>query len=73
MTILYPFVTPPVITAATMTALAGAVASVQAFDCEFPATGWFGQDVFVARSAARRAVPCSDPRGIGGLFRLPSL
>ena len=37
-TILYPFVAPSAITAATMAALAGAVASVRAFDCEFPAT-----------------------------------
>jgi hypothetical protein len=67
-TILYPFVTPPAITAATMTALAGAVASVQAFDCEFPATGWFGQDVLwlAPRPAARfraltRAVSAAFP------------
>jgi hypothetical protein len=44
-TILYPFVAPPAITAATIAALAGAVASVRAFDCQFPATAWFGQDV----------------------------
>ena len=44
-TILYPFVAPAAMTAATMAALAGAVATVRAFDCRFPAIGWFGQDV----------------------------
>ena len=44
-TVLYPFVPPSEITAGTLTALAGAVASVGAFECEFGATAWFGQDV----------------------------
>ena len=44
-TVLYPFVPPSEITVGTLTALAGAVASVGAFECEFPATAWFGQDV----------------------------
>jgi 2'-5' RNA ligase len=44
-TVLYPFVPPSAITAATMAGLAGAVGSVRAFDCEFAATGWFGKDV----------------------------
>jgi hypothetical protein len=44
-TVLYPFVVPSPITAATMAALADAVASVRAFDCQFPVTAWFGQDV----------------------------
>jgi 2'-5' RNA ligase len=44
-TVLYPFVATPTITAATMAALADAVASVRAFDCQFPVTAWFGQDV----------------------------
>ncbi len=44
-TILFPFVAPSAITSATITALADAVGSVTAFDCEFPATAWFGQEV----------------------------
>jgi 2'-5' RNA ligase len=44
-TILFPFVAPSAITGATITALADAVGSVTAFDCEFPATAWFGQEV----------------------------
>jgi 2'-5' RNA ligase len=44
-TVLYPFVAPSAITAATIEVLAGAVGSVSAFDCEFPATGWFGEEV----------------------------
>jgi len=44
-TVLYPFVPPSEITAGTLTALAGAVASVGAFECEFGVTAWFGQDV----------------------------
>jgi len=44
-TVLYPFVPPSEITAGTLTVLAGAVASVGAFECEFGVTAWFGQDV----------------------------
>ena len=44
-TIVFPFVAPSAITGATITALADAVGSVTAFDCEFPATAWFGQEV----------------------------
>lgn len=44
-TVLYPFVAPSAITGATITALADALGSVSAFDCEFPATAWFGQEV----------------------------
>ncbi len=44
-TVLYPFVAPSAITAATIEVLADAVGSVSAFDCEFPATGWFGEEV----------------------------
>ena len=44
-TVLYPFVVPSAITAAALAALAGAVASVSAFDCQFPVTAWFGQEV----------------------------
>jgi hypothetical protein len=44
-TVLYPFVPPPAITPSVLEALAGAVASVSAFGCEFDATAWFGEDV----------------------------
>ena len=36
---------PSEIAAATLESLAAAVASVDAFDCEFPDTAWFGSDV----------------------------
>jgi len=67
-TILYPFAPPLAITAATTAALAAAAAPVRAFDCRFPATGWFGQDVLwlAPRPAGRfravtRAVPAAFP------------
>jgi hypothetical protein len=44
-TVLYPFVPPSAITPSVLDALAGAVASVSAFGCEFGATAWFGEDV----------------------------
>ena len=44
-TVLYPFAAPAAITAATLAVLAEAVASVSAFDCQFPVTAWFGQEV----------------------------
>jgi 2'-5' RNA ligase superfamily len=44
-TVLYPFVAPPEITAVTITVLGAAVASVPAFDCEFAGTAWFGDEV----------------------------
>jgi 2'-5' RNA ligase superfamily len=44
-TVLYPFVPPPEITTATIEALAAAIGSVTAFDCQFPAAAWFGEDV----------------------------
>ena len=44
-TVLYPFVAPPAITAATIAVLAGAVGTISAFDCEFSATAWFGEEV----------------------------
>jgi hypothetical protein len=44
-TILSPFLPPPAITSTTLAILAEAVASVAAFDCQFPATAWFGTDV----------------------------
>ncbi len=44
-TVLYPFVPPGAITAGTLELLAAAVASVGEFDCQFPATAWFGPDV----------------------------
>ncbi len=44
LTVLYPFLAPSAITATTLAVLAEAVASVSAFDCQFAATAWFGQD-----------------------------
>jgi 2'-5' RNA ligase superfamily len=44
-TVLAPFVAPSAITAATIEVLAGAVGTTGAFDCEFPATAWFGEQV----------------------------
>lgn len=44
-TVLYPFVPPPAITATVIAGLAGAVGSVSAFDCEFAAVAWFGEEV----------------------------
>jgi hypothetical protein len=44
-TVLYPFLAPSALTAATIAILAHAVESVSAFDCEFGATGWFDEDV----------------------------
>ena len=63
-----------------MAALAGAVASVQAFDCRFPAVGWFGQDVLwlEPRPAGRfraltRAVSAAFPGYLpyGGSYQDP--
>ena len=44
-TILYPFVAPPQITAATIEVLAAVIGSVSSFDCRFPGTAWFGEEV----------------------------
>jgi hypothetical protein len=44
-TVLYPFVPPSAITATVIAGLAGAVGSVSAFECEFAATAWFGEEV----------------------------
>jgi hypothetical protein len=44
-TVLFPFVPPPLITPGVVDALATAVATVSAFGCEFGATSWFGEDV----------------------------
>jgi 2'-5' RNA ligase superfamily len=44
-TVLYPFVPPPEITAATIEVLAAAVGTVAAFDCRFATTAWFGEEV----------------------------
>jgi hypothetical protein len=44
-TVLYPFVAPSAITAATIAVLAGAAETISAFDCEFSATAWFGKEV----------------------------
>jgi hypothetical protein len=43
--VLYPFVPPAAITPSVLDTLAGAVASVSAFGCEFGDTAWFGEDV----------------------------
>jgi hypothetical protein len=44
-TVLYPFVPPSAITPSVVDALAGAVASVSVFGCDFGDTAWFGEDV----------------------------
>jgi len=44
-TVLFPFVPPPLITPGVVDALATAVATVSAFGCEFNGTSWFGEDV----------------------------
>lgn len=44
-TVLYPFVPPPEIAAATIEVLTAAIGSVAAFDCLFSGTAWFGEDV----------------------------
>jgi len=44
-TVLYPFLAPSAITAAAIASLADAVGSISAFDCEFAATAWFGEEV----------------------------
>ena len=59
-TVLYPFAAPAAITAATLAGLAEAVASVSAFDCQFPVTAWFGQRDDVA-PAPRPEQPRSGP------------
>ena len=55
-TVRFPFAAPSAITGATITALADAAGSVTAFDCEFPAAAWSGQEV-VSGAAARWTVP----------------
>jgi 2'-5' RNA ligase superfamily len=44
-TVLFPFVSPEAINGRVVELLADAVASVRTFDCDFPRTGWFEQDV----------------------------
>ena len=44
-TVLYPFVEPTAINESVIATLTTAVASVSAFDCRFPRTRWFGDDV----------------------------
>ncbi len=44
-TVIFPFVAPAEMNAGVVAALAAAAGAVGAFECEFPATGWFGQDV----------------------------
>lgn len=45
MTVIYPFVDPAALDEHAIAALAAAVKSVSAFDCCFPRTRWFGDDV----------------------------
>jgi 2'-5' RNA ligase len=61
-TVLYPFVAPSAITAATIGVLADAVRSVSVFNCEFPATAWFGEKVMWLAprpDGAFRALTCA--------------
>lgn len=44
-TVLYPFVEPAAVTEYLIATLAAAVDSVNAFDCRFLRTRWFGEDV----------------------------
>ncbi|MGI8591474.1 MAG: 2'-5' RNA ligase family protein [Nakamurella sp.] len=44
-TVIYPFVDPAALDEHAIAALAAAVKSVSAFDCCFPRTRWFGDDV----------------------------
>ncbi len=44
-TVLYPFVEPTAVDEYVLATLAAAVGSVAAFDCRFPRTRWFGEDV----------------------------
>jgi len=44
-TVLYPFMPPTQITAAVLSGVAAAVATVPAFDCRFARTAWFGDNV----------------------------
>src|SRR6185437_11027931 len=76
-TVLFPFVPPPLITPGVVDALAAAVATVSAFGCEFPATSWFGEDVLYLAPrpdepfrALTRAVGAAFPgyRPYGGAF-----
>jgi hypothetical protein len=54
-TVLYPFVPPGQITTAVLGKGAAAVASVPSFDCQFAATGWFG-DLVVWLLPSLRAI-----------------
>lgn len=44
-TVLFPFMPPAQITAAALSAVAAAVATVPGFDCRFARTAWFGDNV----------------------------
>ena len=66
-TVLYPFVPPSAITPSVVEALAGAVASVSAFGCEFGDTAWFGEDVLWL--APRPSAPfLALTRAVGAAF-----
>src|SRR4051794_2527186 len=43
--VLYPFLAPDALNDAALAALSATVARVEAFDCAFATTGWFGSDV----------------------------
>lgn len=45
LSIVYPFVAPAAVDDDVLARLAGAVGTVPAFDCTFPSTAWFGDDV----------------------------
>jgi len=45
LSVVYPFVPPADVDDAVLARLAGAVATVPAFDCVFSRTDWFGDDV----------------------------
>jgi len=45
LSVVYPFVPPADVDDAVLARLAAAVATVPAFDCVFPRTEWFGDDV----------------------------
>lgn len=45
LSVVYPFVPPADVDDHVLARLAAAVGSVPAFDCEFPRTEWFGEDV----------------------------
>jgi 2'-5' RNA ligase len=45
LSVVYPFVPPAEVDDRVLAELAGAIATVPTFDCAFPRTDWFGDDV----------------------------